>query len=812
MIENARRSGDTVLDLIGMKLTELPESLGELTALTHLFLNDNQLTTFPAEIGQLTALTALALAGNQLTTLPAELGQLTALTVLFLNDNQLTTLPAEIGQLTALTWLFLHGNPALGLPAEVLGPTWKDVFEKSATPASPRAILDYYFRTRQDARPLNEVKIMLVGRGGAGKTSVVRRLVENRFHAREKETPGVSITDWELVCGADRIKAHFWDFAGQDITHGTHQFFFTQRCVYVLLLTGREGTAMEDADYWLRMIEAFGGDAPVLVVLNKIEEHPFEVDEAALMLEHPNIRAFCRMECRSRKAAWRQGLLTALRKMVDGLDSVRKPFPGEWVKVKDRLSGMKESYLDLKGYRKLCRDNGVEKIKDQDELCGWLHTLGIALNYADDVRVSHALVLNPRWITNGIYSILRGVEKATPAGELRVQDTVKWLPGEKPAMRRYLVDLMRKYELCFALDEEEGHFLVPAVLAVQSPPLDPAWTQDAKAARLRYEYAALPHGVIARFIVRTHLLSRGQPRWRHGVVLAWEEASALVRSIPGRDQIELTLRGPTAAVQRLAAVARENFRGIHDELKGLKPVEWIEVKPGAGVYERVAHLAEMEKKPGPVFVASPQGAVEVNETAVLNQVDPEAIRKDPPEVRVNLFVSYAHADIALKEKFDVNLKVLTHQKLIEPWTDKRIQGGEDWNEVIERNEREADLIVFLVSRHFLASDYIRAHEIRVALERNGEESAVIVPIILHKYDAWKQEERWGKLHPLPEWAKTIEDYPTVEKGFDAADAELRKVIKTVSEKIKDRDRDGRRVLRQIKRGIHPDLDAAGSGA
>src|SRR6266853_114715 len=240
MIENARRSGDTVLDLIGMKLTELPESLGELTALTHLFLNDNQLTTFPAEIGQLTALTALALAGNQL-----------------------TTLPAELGQLTALTWLFLHGNPALGLPAEVLGPTWKDVFEKSATPASPRAILDYYFRTRQDARPLNEVKIMLVGRGGAGKTSVVRRLVENRFHAREKETPGVSITDWELVCGADRIKAHFWDFAGQDITHGTHQFFFTQRCVYVLLLTGREGTAMEDADYWLRMIEAFGGDAPV---------------------------------------------------------------------------------------------------------------------------------------------------------------------------------------------------------------------------------------------------------------------------------------------------------------------------------------------------------------------------------------------------------------------------------------------------------------------------------------------------------------------------------------------------------------------
>lgn len=173
---------------------------------------------------------------------------------------------------------------------------------------------------------------------------------------------------------------------------------------------------------------------------------------------------------------------------------------------------------------------------------------------------------------------------------------------------------------------------------------------------------------------------------------------------------------------------------------------------------------------------------------MLNQVELESIRRHPPEVCVRVFVSYAHLDIALKAKFDVNLTILSHQKLIEPWTDRRIKGGEHWNEVIEANERKADLMIFLVSRNFLASGYIRKHEIPVAMERK-KEGAVIVPIILHNYDGWQTEGEWGGLHPLPAWGKSIDDYPTPEKGFDAADAELRKVIEDVAARLKTNLRD-----------------------
>lgn len=66
MIEEARRSGATSLDLSGMKLTELPESVGQLTQLQSLNLSGNQLTALPEALSRLTRLQTLDVNNNQL--------------------------------------------------------------------------------------------------------------------------------------------------------------------------------------------------------------------------------------------------------------------------------------------------------------------------------------------------------------------------------------------------------------------------------------------------------------------------------------------------------------------------------------------------------------------------------------------------------------------------------------------------------------------------------------------------------------------------------------------------------------------------
>jgi len=128
-IEAARKSGAKELDLSGdygertPKLTELPESLDQLTQLQSLNLSSNQLTALPESLDQLTQLQSLNLSSNQLTALPESLGQLAQLQSLDLSSNRLTALPESLGQLTQLTYLHLYGNELEFVPSAIGGLT-----------------------------------------------------------------------------------------------------------------------------------------------------------------------------------------------------------------------------------------------------------------------------------------------------------------------------------------------------------------------------------------------------------------------------------------------------------------------------------------------------------------------------------------------------------------------------------------------------------------------------------------------------------------------------------------------------------------
>jgi internalin A len=213
--------------------------------------------------------------------LPPSIGQLTQLEELDVSGNQLAALPETLKRLTRLQALYLHDNPRLGLLPEVLGPTWHEVVSKKAQPAKPASILEYYFRSRV-SRPLNEAKMILVGRGGVGKTSLVQRLVRSTFDPNEKKTDGIAITPWHVEIGRDGVRLNIWDFGGQEIMHATHQFFLTKRSLYLLVLNAREGEQDANVEYWLRIIESFGGESPVIVVINKVKDHPFDLNRRGL--------------------------------------------------------------------------------------------------------------------------------------------------------------------------------------------------------------------------------------------------------------------------------------------------------------------------------------------------------------------------------------------------------------------------------------------------------------------------------------------------------------------------------------------------
>jgi internalin A len=416
----------SVLNLWSNSLVALPDSIAQLVNLESLYLYNNQLTYLPESIAQLCRLRELSAGKNHLLKLPESIGQLTQLRVLDFDDNQLTTLPKSIGNLADLTTLSLAGNRlttlpdglrnlnnlqlliladnlGLGLPPELLGKTRREL-EKGEKAVPAEKILEYYSRIRGNKRSLNEAKSILVGRGEVGKTSIVNRLIYNRFDANEKTTEGIKIDTWERVLAGEQIRLNVWDFGGQEIMHATHQFFLTQRSLYLLVLSGRGDAAEDDADYWLKLIASFGGLSPVIVVLNKIEAHRFDVNRRALQAKYPSIKAVVETDCASGIGLGE--LKMTIERETDRLDGLRDAFPAAWFRIKDELAGMNQNYLTYDEYRAICAQYGETDPAAQESLTLYLHRLGIALNYRDDPRLRDTHVLNPHWVTNGIYTIL----------------------------------------------------------------------------------------------------------------------------------------------------------------------------------------------------------------------------------------------------------------------------------------------------------------------------------------------------------------------------------------------------------------------
>lgn len=464
------------LDLSSNQLTAIPDSLAQLSNLHYLSLWINQLTIIPESLAQLSNLQDLDLSDNKLTTVPDSLAQLSKLQTLDLANNLLTAVPESLRQMQNLTGLFLHGNPGLGIPDEVLGAqSYEALLDRPPKP--PREILDYLSKLG-DAKPLNEAKLIMVGQGAVGKSSLVERMVTGRFKVGKKATEGIKISDWSCqINRKNKVTVHIWDFGGQEMMHATHQFFLTQRSLYLLVLNRRQGGADREADYWFRLIRAFGGkDAPVIVVLNKQKSEPFDVNRGAWLEKYAgNIKGFVETDCTDGKSIAK--LKQKIREELQSLKSIKASFPRRWFAIKDDLSQMKSQFITFQDYRAICRKYKEDSPESQTSLAGFLHDLGIALNYKDDPRLRFAYVLKPEWVTEGIYALLHAF--VASKGLFSRVDAEKVLKpkGYSTEATEFIMGLMEQFELSFPLGDRQNRALIPQLLDDQQP--KEALTSDA---------------------------------------------------------------------------------------------------------------------------------------------------------------------------------------------------------------------------------------------------------------------------------------------------------------------------------------------
>lgn len=592
LIEDAIKREATELDLSGIGLSKLPPKIAKLWNLEALYLVNNELKILPPEIGQLTQLEELYLGNNLLTALPPEIGQLTELRELYIEDNLLTNLPPEIGQLTQLKEIHLGNNQLTTLPLEISKLTnlaWVGLSNNQLKFPPPeiikqgvKAIKEYLrtFKVKNRGKKVYEAKLIVVGQGGVGKTCICNRLIEDQYCDEEKTTEGIAIKNWGIKSpdkAKTDIRMNVWDFGGQEIYHATHQFFLTRRAVYLLVWDARQEDKFGLLDHWLYVIETFGEDSPVILVMNKCDERVQDINLRDLKERFPQIKEFYKVSCKEPEIG--RNSFAELKQEISRAAWELPLMGSEWIKswlsVREALEADNRNQIDYTEYQKICEQHSVLK-GQKDILSEYLHDLGVVLHFKNDELLKHTMILKPEWGTGAVYKVLD-----TPAVQERggillesdLADIWKDREGYPQRMHLPLLRLMSNFELAFQMPGTHNYIVAERL---PKEPVDFTWDYNGNL-QFQYQYSFMPAGIVPRFIVRTHEdLERRKGKylcWKEGAILSRDGTSGFVRAIPGERRIEIRVNGDKKG--DLLAIIRRELDNINSRFHRIKIIRAI---------------------------------------------------------------------------------------------------------------------------------------------------------------------------------------------------------------------------------------------
>ncbi|MDZ7965310.1 MAG: COR domain-containing protein [Nostoc sp. DedSLP03] len=567
----------TFLDLSDNKLTTLPEAITRLPQLTSLDLSFNQLTKLPEAIARLQQLTSLNLSFNQLMKLPEVIARLQKLTFLGLSGNQLTTLPEAIARLQKLTFLGLSNNPIEKPPPEIIVKGIK-------------AIQNYFLQLEVEGTDyLYEAKLLIVGEGGAGKTTLAKKIEDRNYQLREEDsTKGIEVIQWSFPMEKGReFQVNIWDFGGQEIYHTTHQFFLTKRSVYVLVADTRK----EDTDfyYWLNVVELLSDNSPLLIIKNEKQNRHREINELQLRGQFTNLK-----ETLPTNLATNRGLeqvLEQIKHYVTNLPHIGSPLPKTWVRVREALESDARNYISLDEYLNICQQNGFSQRDHKLQLSSYLHDLGVCLHFQEDPLLNETVILKPKWGTDAVYKVLDNEKLIRNLGSFTRSDLENiWCEDEYATMYYKLLRLMINFKLCYEIPRSQGKYIAPQLLSANQPSYN--WDESNNLI-LRYTYEFMPKGILTQFIVTMHeLIDEQQCVWKSGVVLSKDQTKAEVIEYYGKREIKIRVSGRHK--RDLMTIVTHELDKIHDSYKRLKYNKLIPCNCETCKYSQEPHFYKLE--------------------------------------------------------------------------------------------------------------------------------------------------------------------------------------------------------------------------
>ncbi|MCV6639203.1 COR domain-containing protein [Candidatus Albibeggiatoa sp. nov. NOAA] len=410
-----------------------------------------------------------------------------------------------------------------------------------------------------------EAKVLVLGEGGAGKTSLANKILDAdyKLKSEEKSTQGIDILKYQFLIDDKKFTAHIWDFGGQEIYHATHQFFLTKRSLYILVADTRK----EDArfEYWLQIVELLADDSPIIIVKNEKQDRSCEINEPRLKGRFEQLKHIESTNLKTNRNL--ESILEQLQFELKRLPHVGQTLPKTWVDVRLALESDNRNYIGLNEFLDICEQNGFKRREDKLQLSGYLHDLGTCLHFQNDPLLNKTVILKPEWGTDAVYKVLDNQRVRNNHGRFNKNNLSDiWQVAEYDNMHDELLQLMVNFKLCYKLEYCDT-YIAPQILPTKQPNF--AWDEKDNTL-LRYDYEFMPKGMMTQFIVAMHkdIEDKQQRVWKEGVVLQKNQTRAEVTEEYEKRQIHIRIQGNNR--RELATVVLHEWDKIHDSYYNLK--------------------------------------------------------------------------------------------------------------------------------------------------------------------------------------------------------------------------------------------------
>ena len=118
-------------------------------------------------------------------------------------------------------------------------------------------------------------KISIIGDGGVGKTSLIKKFTKGTFERDYIQTIGAQFSRYDIEIDGDLVNLIFWDIASQNDFKFLHPLFYRESKGCIIVFSLEENDLGEESfnhiENWHNELKKYCSDIPVVLFANKVD-------------------------------------------------------------------------------------------------------------------------------------------------------------------------------------------------------------------------------------------------------------------------------------------------------------------------------------------------------------------------------------------------------------------------------------------------------------------------------------------------------------------------------------------------------------